>query len=97
MLNLEYLKQLREINGVEDIIQDIEKLNSLIYQGDWGEVEQHLRDVAQKHPVEKALHNAIYQNPPQTIQQSAVGCRQFLLALGSEKITKVLLNHLGGK
>ena len=96
MIDLEYLKQFREIKDVADIIGEIEKLDCLAYQNNWDAVSQHLQDVSQKHIVEKAIYNSVNQSPPQSIQQSASNCRQFLLALGAEKITKELSKHLGG-
>lgn len=96
MINLEYLKQFREIKDVAEIIDEIEKLDRLAYQYDWDAVGQHLQDVSQKHIVEKAIYNSVNQSPPQSIQQSAANCRQFLLALGAEKITKELSKHTGG-
>ena len=96
MINLEYLKQFREIKDIAEIIDEIEKLDRLAYQYDWDAVSQHLQDVSQKHIVEKAVYNSVNQTPPQSIQQSAANCRQFLLALGAEKITKELSKHPGG-
>ncbi|NBJ88630.1 hypothetical protein [Acutalibacter sp. 1XD8-36] len=95
-MDLEYLKQFRAIKEVADIIDEIEKLDWLAYQNDWDAVDKHLQDVSQKHIVEKAVYNSVNQTPPQSIQQSAANCRQFLLALGAEKITKELSKHLGG-
>lgn len=96
MANLEYLKQYHSIKDVADIIDEIEKLDCLAYQNDWDAVGQHLQDVSKKHIVEKAIYNSVNQSPPQSIQQSAANCRQFLLALGAEKITKELSKHPGG-
>lgn len=96
MLNIEYLKQFHQIKDMADIISDIEKLDRLVSQNDWYAVEQHLRTISQKRFLEKAAYNSINQNPPQTIQQSAANCRQFLLILGNEKITEELTKHLGG-
>lgn len=95
-MDLEYLKQFREIKDVADIIGEIEKLDCLAYQNNWDAVDQHLQDVSQKHAVEKVVYNSVNQSPPQSIQQSAANCRQFLLMLGAEKITKELSKHLGG-
>lgn len=96
MIDLEYLKQFREIKDVADIIREIEKLDFLAYQNNWNAVNQHLQDVSTKHTVEKAVYNSVNQVMPQSIQQSAANCRQFLLSLGAEKITKELSKHLGG-
>lgn len=96
MLDLEYLKQFRGIKDVADIIDEIEKLDRLTVQNDWDAVSQHLQDVSQKHIVEKAVYNSVNQSQPQSIQQSAANCRQFLLALGAEKITKELSKNPGG-
>lgn len=96
MLDLEYLKQFHAIKDIADIIDEIEKLDRLAYQYDWDAVGQHLQDVSEKHTVEKAIYNSVNQSPPQSIQQSAANCRQFLLALGAEKITKELSKHPGG-
>lgn len=96
MIDLEYLKQFREIKDVADIIGEIEKLDRLAYQNNWDAVGQHLQDVSEKHKVEKAVYNSVNQSPPQSIQQSAANCRQFLLALGAEKITKELSKNPGG-
>ena len=96
MINLEYLKQFREIKDVAEIIDEIEKLDRLAYQYDWDAVGQHLQDVSKKHIVEKAIYNSVNQSPPQSIQQSAANCRQFLLVLGAEKITTELSKHPGG-
>lgn len=95
MLDLEYLKQFREIKDIEDIIQDIEKLNSSIYWNDWNEVNQHIQKVSIKYPVEATVYNSV-RVPAQTIQQAVEGCRQFLLSLGAEKITKELSKYLDG-
>lgn len=96
MVDLEYLKQFREYKDIADIIDEIEKLDRLVYQNNWDEVAQHLQDVSQNHIVEKIAYNAVNQSPSQSIQQSAANCRQFLLVLGAEKITKELSKHLGG-
>jgi len=96
MLDLEYLKQFHEIKDVADIIYEIEKLDCLTYQNDWYAVGQHLQDVSKNHEVEKTIYNSVNQTPPQSVQQSAANCRQFLLSLGAEKITKELSKHLGG-
>lgn len=96
MVDLEYLKQFHEIKEIADIIDEIEKLDCLVFQDKWDEVARHLQDVSQNHIVEKAVYNSVNQSPPQSIQQSAANCRQFLLALGAEKITKELSKHLGG-
>lgn len=96
MLNLEYLKQYHSVKDIADIIGEIEKLDRLTYQNDWDAVSHHLQDVSQKHIVEKAVYNSVNQTPPQSIQQSAANCRQFLLALEAEKITKELSKHPGG-
>lgn len=96
MMNLEYLKQFREIKDVADIIDEIEKLDCLTYQNDWNGVGQHLQDVSKKHMAEKAVYNSVNQVMPQSIQQSAANCRQFLLLLGTEKITKELSKNYGG-
>lgn len=96
MIDLKYLKQFRENKDVAEIIDEIEKLDRLAYQYDWDAVGQHLQDVSKKHIVEKTIYNSVNQSPPQSIQQSASNCRQFLLALGAEKITKELSKHLGG-
>lgn len=96
MLDIEYLKQFREIKDVADIIHEIEKIDCLAYQNDWNAVGQHLQDVSKNHIVEKAIYNSVNQIPPQSIQQSAANCRQFLLSLGAEKITKELSKHPGG-
>lgn len=94
-MDLEYLKGFREIKDIADIIDDIEKLDSLVSKNAWNEVEHHLWDVSQKHPAEKVIYNSINNNPPCTIQESAIGCRQFLVMLGSEKITEELSKRLG--
>ena len=94
MIDLEYLKQFHTIKDVAEIIDEIEKLDRLVYQCDWDAVNQHLQDVSNKHIVEKAIYNSVNQSPPQSIQQSAANCRQFLLALGAEKLTKELSKHL---
>lgn len=96
MFTLEYLKQFRTIKDVADIVDEIEKLDCLVSQCDWNEVGRHLQDVSQKHIVEKAVYNAVNQTPPQSIQQSAANCRQFLLSLGEAKIAEELSKHLGG-
>lgn len=96
MIDLEYLKQFREIKDIADIIDEIEKLDGLVYQNNWDAVNQHLQNVSQKHMVEKAVYNSVNQVVPQSLQQSAVNCRQFLLSLGAKKITKELSKHLGG-
>lgn len=96
MMNLEYLKQFREIKDIADIIDEIEKLDCLTYQNDWNRVSQHLQDVSKKHMAEKAVYNSVNQAIPQSIQQSAENCRQFLLLLGTKKITKELSKNLGG-
>ena len=96
MMDLEYLKQFREIKDVADVIDEIEKLDRLACQNNWNGVDQHLQDVSKKHIVEKVVYNSVNQVMPQTIQQSAANCRQFLLSLGAEKITKELSKHLGG-
>ena len=95
-MDLEYLKQFREIKDIADIIDEIEKLDCLVYQNDWNAVDQHLKDVSKKHMAEKAVYNSVNQLMPQSLQQSAANCRQFLLLLGAEKITKELSKHLGG-
>ena len=89
MLDLEYLKQFREIKDIEDIIQDIEKLNSSIYWNDWNEVNQHIQKVSIKYPVEATVYNSVR-------VPAAEGCHQFLLSLGAEKITKELSKYLDG-
>lgn len=96
MSDLEYIKQFHEIKDITDIVQEIEKLNFLVSRNDWNAVDQHLQDISQKHIVEKAVYDAINQIPPPSIQQSAANCRQFLLAIGTAKITKELSKHLGG-
>ena len=96
MVDLEYLKQFHEIKEIADIIDEIEILDCLVFQDKWDEVARHLQDVSQNHIVEKAVYNSVNQSPPQSIQQSAANCRQFLLALGAEKITKELSKRLGG-
>lgn len=96
MMDLEYLKQFREIKDVADIIDEIEKLDRLVCQDKWDKVERHLGDISQKHPIEKGIYNLANPIPPQTSQQSAANCRQFLLALGAKKITEELSKHLGG-
>ena len=96
MIDFEYLKQFRTIKDVTDIIDEIEKLDCLAYQNDWDAVNQHLQDVSSKHIVEKAIYNSVNRVMPQSIQQDAANCRQFLLALGAEKITKELSKHPGG-
>lgn len=96
MLTLEYLKQFREIKEIADIIDEIEKLDHLTYQNDWDAVGQHLQDISKKHLAEKAVYNSVNQVMPQSLQQSAANCRQFLLLLGAEKIIKELSKHLGG-
>lgn len=95
MINLEYLKQFREIKDVADIVDEVEKLDCLTYQNDWDAVGQHLKDVSKKHSAEKAVYNSVNQVAPQSLQQSAANCRQFLLLLGAEKLTKELSEHLG--
>lgn len=97
MIDLEYLKQFHEIKEIADIIDEIETLDSLvyqrlIYQDDWKEVKKHLKKISENHKVEKVIYNSINQTPPSSDQQSAANCRQFLLLLGAEKIAK----HLGG-
>ena len=96
MMDLEYLKQFREIKDIADIIGEIEKLDCLAYQNDWDAVDQHLQDVSKKHIVEKVVYNSVNQVMPQSIQQSAANCRQFLLSLGAEKITEELSKRRGG-
>lgn len=96
MIDLNYLKQFHEIKDIADISHEIEKLDCLAYQNDWDAVERHLQDISQKHIVEKAVYNSVNQTPPQSIQQSAANCRQFLLMLGAEKVTKELSKHPGG-
>lgn len=96
MIDLEYLKQFREIKDVTNIIGEIEKLDCLAYRNDWDAIGQHLQDISENHKVEKAVYNSVNQVMPQSIQQSAANCRQFLLLLGAEKITKELSKHLGG-
>lgn len=96
MLDLEYLKRFREIKDIADIIDEIEKLDGLAYQNDWTAVDRHLQDVSKKHMIEKAVYNSVNQVMPQSLQQSAANCRQFLLSLGAENITKELSKHLGG-
>lgn len=96
MMDLEYLKQFREEKEIADIINEIEKLDCLVSQNKWNEVAQHLQDVSINHIVEKAVYNAVNSSPPQSIQQSAENCRNFLLALGVEKIAKELSEHFGG-
>lgn len=96
MMDLEYLKQFREIKDIADIIDEIEKLDCLAYQNDWNAVGKHLQDVSEKHKVEKAVYNSVNQTPPQSLQQSAANCRQFLLSLGVGKITEELSKRRGG-
>ena len=96
MMDLEYLKQFRENKEIADIIFEIEKLDCLVSQEKWNEGAQHLQDVSINHIAEKAVYNVANPSPPQSIQQSAANCRQFLLALGVEKIAKKLSKHLGG-
>ena len=95
MINLEYLKQFHENKDVADIIDEIEKLDCLVFQNDWNAVSQYIQEVSSKHPVEAGVYNAV-RIPAQTIQDAAAACRQFLLALGAEKITKELSKHPGG-
>lgn len=95
-MDLEYLKQFREIKEISDIINEIEKLDRLVYQDKWDKVVQHLQDISQNHKIEKAVYNSVNPSPPQSMQQSAANCRQFLLVLGAEKIAKELSKHLGG-
>lgn len=95
MINLEYLKQFHENKDVVDIIDEIEKLDCLVFQNDWNAVSQHIQEVSSKHPVEAGVYNVV-RVPAQTIQDAAAACRQFLLALGAEKITKKPFKHPGG-
>lgn len=95
-MDLEYLKQFRAIKEVADIINEIEKLDSLVCQNEWDEVRKHLQDVSYNHSVEKAVHNSVNHSQPQSIQQDAANCRHFLVTLGMAKITEATLKHLGG-
>ncbi len=96
-MDVENLKRFREVKGVADIIDDIEKLDSLVSKNMWDKVEEHLQTVSQKHLAEKIIYNSINNNLPCTIQESAIGCRQFLVQLGYGKITEKLSKSHGEK
>ncbi len=75
MLDLEYLKQFREIKDIEDIIQDIEKLNSSIYWNDWNEVNQHIQKVSIA-TLDKGKHDKQQQNGLSTLPKTPPGCKK---------------------
>ena len=94
MSDLEYLKGFHSIKEVADIISDIETLDSLFRDGLWSELQEHIIAVSNKYPVERAAHNATHPIPPETIEQAAQNCRQFLVNIGKTKITAEGLKHL---
>ena len=96
MTDLEYLKKFHEIRDISDIVRAIEKLDLLICQNDWPAVDRHLQEVSQKHIREKVIYNSIRPSPSQSIQQNAMNCRQFLIALAKAKVAEEMHKHPGG-
>lgn len=96
MTDLEYLKKFHEIRDISDIVRAIEKLDLLICQNDWSAVDRHLQEVSQKHIREKVIYNSIHPSPSQSIQQNAMNCRQFLIALAKAKVAEEMHKHPGG-
>ena len=96
MSDLEYLTQFREIREIADIIHDIDGLDSLVSQNDWTSVDRRLQELSDKYIVEKVAFNLANPVPPQTIQQSAMNCRRFLIGHGMEKVAEVVLKQHGG-
>ena len=92
--DLEYLKGFHSIKEVSDIISDIERLDSLSRNRMWSQLQEHIRAVSNKYPVERAAHNATHIVPPETLEQAAQNCRRFLINLGKAKITTEGLKHL---
>lgn len=93
MSDLEYLKQFREIREIADIIHDIDGLDSLVRQNDWISVERRLQELSEKYIVEKVAFNLTNPVPPQSIQQSAMNCRRFLIGHGMEKVAEIALKQ----
>ena len=93
MSDLEYLKQFREIREIADIIHDIDGLDSLVNKNDWISVDRRLQELSEKYIVEKVAFNLANPVPPQTIQQSAMNCRRFLIGHGMEKVAEMALKH----
>lgn len=110
MSDLEYLLEslklyhdAQDAAEVMDIVCDIQELDRLYQQQEWGAVNQLVQDVISKHKTEADEHDKGRQ-PAQDIHQLASACRYFLVELGKEKIakkaaeklTEEALKHLGG-
>ena len=103
---LEYLKQChdaQEAAELKDIVCDIQELDRLYQQQEWGAVNQLVQDVIAKHKTEADEHDK-GRSPAQDIYQLYQSCRNFLVELGKEKIARKAaerlaeeaLKHLGG-
>ena len=70
---------------IMDIVNDYQKTKFLLEAGKWDELENHIQEVIRKHTMEAMAYNAIASVPPQTLQQHAHNCMQFLKILLWEK------------
>lgn len=109
-MSLEYLKQyletcheFKDATDILDIVQDIEELDTLYWQGNSAAIMQLVQTVIKKHQTEVEEHDK-GQPPAQNVHELYCSCRSFLMGLGRDKVEKKVrgkiaeeaLKHLGG-
>lgn len=91
-------KFINETKELHDIRDEYQKTQQLLQEQRWNELQMHITSVMVKHPTEASIHNLSNPCMPNSIQQNAINCMNFLenlfkgkLGLDIIDITKYLM------
>lgn len=96
MSDLEHIKESHKLKEIKDIRQDIDKLDALIRNNAWDEVDKYLGDLSWKYLNDRIENGYMSIVPPSSVQQGAANCRQFLVFLIGRKAAEETQKQLGG-
>lgn len=75
------IEQVKKEKEIEDIIHEQDKIQRLLNDAKWDELQTYLQKLNEKYFAETFFYNKVHPNPPKDIKENAENCISFLHAL----------------
>lgn len=78
-------KDIKKAKEISDIQEEFQKTKRLLQEGKTEELQKHLQDLQKKYVLETLVYNTANPNPPQSLEENAINCMNFLQSLIASK------------
>ena len=90
---LKIYKQFKDVKEVKDYIDDVILLRNYYATQQYSQMQDHIRNLMNKHLVETLIWNAVNTSQPTTVEQSYINAENFLQMQGAKIVVEKVKDY----